>query len=110
MDKTEAMKRLDAIEEEAKELRKIIIENKKMKIYYDWHKLYVGVKDNVPYLLLGEDSKHFNFYNIRCTDGRWYDIIKNSQECIDSHIKDGFEIYEFDDTRKALEFFLGYLK
>ena len=109
MDKDKAMERLDAIEKEAKELRKII-DGK--KIEYSMKKLYVGIKDGRPYILAGTNDDYYRFH---CFNGPnpseqgWGFPQKTGQDCLDYHLKCGFDIYVFDDTQKALQFFIANL-
>lgn len=110
MDKDKAMERLDAIEKEAKELRKII-DGK--RIEYGMGKLYVGVKDGEPYILTGSNTeKHYRFHTLAGltpSEQAWSCSQKTGQDCIDYHLADGFDIYVFDDTKKALQFFIDNL-
>ena len=107
MDKDKAMDRLDAIEKEARELRKIIDVK---EIEYSMHKLYVGIKDGQPYILAGDRSnQYYRFHTFAAyapTEHAWSNTKKTGQECIDYHIKSGFDIHVFDNTRKALQFFI----
>jgi len=111
MDKKEAMKRLDAIEEEAQKLREII--EKGDKIVYAKEKLYVAIKNGDPYILAGDgNGDHFRFYtfSIPCpSEQGWSYANKTGQECIDSHVKEGFDIHAFDDTKEAMQFFIDHL-
>ena len=110
VDKDKAMERLDAIEKEAKELRKII-DGK--KIEYSMKKLYVGIKDGQPYILAGDSSNQYyrfhTFSGCSPTEEGWYFPQKTGQECIDYHLKDGFDIHVFDNTKEALQFFIDHL-
>lgn len=110
MDKQAAMKRLDAIEREAKELRAII---DRPQLRYDKTKLYVGVKDGEPYIMVGYNSEpYFRFHTfggLGKTQNGWCEPKKTGQECLDCHQNKGFEIREFTDTKEALEYFLSFL-
>jgi hypothetical protein len=115
IDKAEAKKRLDAIEDEARKLREII--EKGDRIEYSDANIYVGIKDGCPYILSGNSSDarpYFRFHSwaagpVASLIG--YTSPKDSgQECIDHHVKAGFDIHVFTDTRKAFEFFLEHYK
>jgi hypothetical protein len=109
MDKDKAMKRLDAIEKEAKELRKII----DGKLEYDSHRLYVGIYEENPYIMTGSACDEcFKFFTLGqdLLSEQCYASSKTSgQECLDYHIEAGFDIHVFDDTKKALQFFIDNL-
>jgi len=61
MNKSEAMKRLDAIEAEAKALRELI--SKPDKIEYEFGKLYCAIRKGIRYLMVysGETYLIFGF-------------------------------------------------
>jgi len=110
--KNEAIKRLDAIEKEQAELRKII--EKGDKIVYDISKLYVGILNGCPYIMVGKggSKEHFNMHSLDNgvpTCMTYTDDSDRGQECIDAHIERGFTIHVFDDTKKALQFFIDHL-
>lgn len=116
IDKAEAKKRLDAIEEEAGKLREII--EKGDRIEYNNNNIYVGVQKwgayaGAPYILVGYGNVSYYrwhaFVDMRSVTG-WSGPSKSGQEAIDSAIKDGFDIHVFTDTRKAFEFFLEHYK
>ena len=110
-DNDKALERLAAIEKEAAELRKII---EKPEMVYDETKLYVGVKDGAPYIMVGYDrSKYFRFHRFGgCskTELGYDNPLKTGQKCLDYHIKKGLDIRVFDDTEGALEYFLSVLR
>jgi hypothetical protein len=115
MDKRDAIKRLDALEGEAKKLREII--EKGDKLVYDSSKIYVGVREGVPYLMVGNgdiiDGKDFLFMPFdrgRRALTAWAPGKSTGQECLDYHIHTGFDIHAFKDTREAFQFFLNNLK
>ena len=108
MDK--AMERLDAIEKEARELRKIIDGE---TIEYSMRKLYVGIKYGQPYILAGLSTDGYyrfhTFTGLNPSEEAWSFAKKTGQECIDYHLKDGFDIHVFDNTKEALQFFIDNL-
>ena len=105
MDKLQAIKRLDAIEAEAKELRKVI----EGKVVYNTKKIYVGIWLGRPFILQGvaDENNHFFSLESSCC---FHDRTTTGQSAIDSMEKDGGTIHEFTDTRTALQFFLDNLK
>jgi hypothetical protein len=114
MDKQEAIKRLDALEDEAKKLREIIEQGD--KLIYDPNKIYVGVKNGCPYVMTGRTEADGGLFCLQSFDVgkkalvRWHEAVRTGQECLDYHLKDGFDIHAFDDTREAFQFFLDNLK
>jgi hypothetical protein len=114
MDKQEAIKRLDALEGEAKKLREII--ERGDKIVYDKSKIYVGIKYKCPYVMTGEGHGNGNLFRFHSFDGiwkavaGWIDPQPTGQKCLDYHLADGFAIHAFDDTREAFQFFIDNLK
>lgn len=112
MNKSDALKRLDAIETEAKELRKII----DGKIEYKEDKLYVGVMSgqylgNGGYILVGTKGS-FAFYCFResPTQQHWSSGHTSGQSCIDNFVANGGTVHEFDDVREGFKFFLENYK
>jgi hypothetical protein len=111
MDKQEAIKRLDALEGEAKKLREII--ERGDELIYDKRKIYVGVKDGQPYIMAGRGyAQYFRFHafsgNYRTEQG-WDNPKSSGQGCLDYHRECGFDIRAFDDTREAFEYFINFL-
>jgi hypothetical protein len=114
IDKAEAKKRLDAIEEEAKKLREII--EKEDRIEYSSSNLYIGLFTGDVYILVGRDQeKCFAFHKFStatpwATELVYGSVEATGQEAVDKRLKDGFDIHIFTDTRKAFEFFLEHYK
>lgn len=114
MNKSDALKRLDAIETEAAALRKII----DGKIEYKKDKLYVGVLTgkfcgNSPYILAGgefDEYFRFHYFGERPTEQGWAPKTKTAQECIDCFISSGGTVHEFGNVREGFEFFLANYK
>jgi len=111
MDKNAAIKRLDAIEAEAKELRKVIDGG----LVFDRWRIYVAVIGDTPYLLVGDLSAdpRYRFNSFNSTAAGWSCPVKGGQEAID-YVVNGQAfpgtVHEFTDTREALQFFLDNLK
>lgn len=105
MDKSQAIARLDAIEAEQKELRKII----EGKATFDRDKIYVAIVRKEPYILSGRPNEGFFFYTHE-NSVMVFDEQKSGQEAINSIEKNGGTVHEFTDTRTALQFFLDNLK
>jgi hypothetical protein len=106
MDKKGAIERLDAVEKEAEELRKIIERSDKIK--YDDRKMYVAVQRRYVYLLCGFDmSRYF----------RWHSFEKHipeqgatcpsesGQEAINYMIASDGDIRVFSDPKEGMTFF-----
>ena len=109
-DKEKAIARLDAIEKEAAELRKII---EKPVLAYDSSKVYIGVNNGKPYIMAGyEGAGYFRFhaYERYSTEQGYDNPQKTGQECLDYHKKEGFDIREFSNAENALEYFLYVLR
>jgi len=103
MNKSEAMKRLDAIEAEAKALRELI--SKPDKIEYDLDKLYCAIRKGIRYLMVYSGGT-YSFDSFDAVPDRWNDH-SEPQESIDSMIKDGGEVFVFTDKDDAFNFMLG---
>lgn len=110
MDKANAMARLDAIEREASELRKII--EGKTGLVYDESKIYVGLLDDQPYVMSGRSCNPNAGFVFQSFSGdrpalKIYSYPRETgQACLDYHINAGFEIRAFSDTKEALQFFI----
>ena len=108
MDKKEAVKRLDALESEARELRKIIEAPEEPKrLVYDWRKVYVAVSpaSEMPYLLAGKsEDQYLRWHLFRNTEQGWAPASKTGQEALDS-VQGQFEVREFDDPRAGIDYF-----
>jgi hypothetical protein len=118
MNKQETIKRIAAIESEAKELRKIVERGDKIiydqddKIIYDKDKIYIGIKDNIPYIMAGSEVDHYyRFHSFRkcSTEQGWCASKTTGQACLDYHITSGFRIYDVDNTKGAFRVFLNNL-
>ena len=104
MDKQKALKRLDVIEKEAEELRKIL----DGETVFDSTKNYVFAcqLDGEPYIMASNlDIGHYRFQSFKNLGTGWDDPAKTGQGCLDHHAKFG-TIYEFDGCIPAVEFFL----
>jgi len=112
MDKLDAIKRIDAIENDVMELREII--KKKDKIKFERNKLYIGLKDGTPFILVGNAQQdHHRFQSFdegNFTYQGWDNGMDSADECIEYHIERGFDIHVFDDVKKGFEFFLEHYK
>jgi hypothetical protein len=113
MDKQEAIKRLDALDNEAKELRKIIEQG---DMVYDEGKIYIGIMCDEPYVMTGRYPLPGSAFCFQSFDRgkkeliRWDSEKATGQECLDQHLSDGFDIHAFDSTREAFQFFLDNLR
>lgn len=111
MDKTDAMKRLDAIEREAEELRKII--EKPEGFIFDDHKLYVAIIDEEPYLLTQnvdtEECEWHSFDGSHPIGTTWAGEHVSGQAALD-YVETSGEIHEFSSAREGLEFFMKHYK
>jgi hypothetical protein len=105
MDKTEAIKRLDALDEEAKKLRKII--EGKNELVYDGTKMYVVIIENIPYILVGQRCENYyrwhSFEAIWLTEQGWASNHKTGQAALDYAKKYG--IHVFTDGKEGMKFF-----
>lgn len=107
MDKNEAMKRLEAIEKEAAELKKLT--ESPDRLVYDKTKIYVSVSSNgAPALLVGRDSAYaFHTFN-GGTEWSHSPNCDTAQIAIDEEAgEDTNMIYVFSDRKEALQFFLS---
>jgi hypothetical protein len=105
MDKTEAIKRLDALDEEAKKLREIIEQGDRLE--YDGHKMYVVIIDGRPYLLAGQSSSGYarwhSFDKSWLTEQGWTMSHKTGQEALD-YVKE-YDIHVFTNGKEGVKFF-----
>lgn len=104
MNKDEAMKRLEAIEKETAELKKII--GASDRLVYNGDKIYIAYGVKGPYILLGRQERYF-FYELMDTEYVFDTAVKTGQEAINIMYKEGFSIEEFTNRKEALEFFLS---
>ena len=107
MNKDEAMKRLEAIEKETAELKKIIEASD--RIVYDKGKIYVSVSANgAPALLVGRDNAYaFHTFN-GGTEWSHSPNCDTAQIAIDEESDgDTNMIHVFSNRKEALEFFLS---
>lgn len=112
MDKTSATARLDAIEREAKELRKII--ESPEKLVYDQRKLYVGIDQTGCVGLLtarpnGRDWRFHSFEPYHAAMVGWGDSDSSAEACIDGFIKNGGTVKEFKPL-EGLKYFISHYK
>ena len=114
MDKQEAIKRLDALDAEAKELRKII--ERGDAIEYDENLMYVAIFDSHPYILMGYALGVYFRWHSMGLDGHgcptvqgWADNHKTAQAALDYAARRG-TLHAFGDPREAIEFFLAQSK
>lgn len=103
MNKSEAMKRLDAIEAEAKALRELI--SKPDKIVYEHGKLYCALKRCIKYLMV-YSGQTYSFAAFSTVPDRWNDHIE-PQDSIDDMIEDNGEVFVFNNKEDAFKFMLG---
>jgi hypothetical protein len=105
MDKDDAIKRLDALDHEAAELRKII--EKGDKLVYDDTKMYVAIMNGIPYLLCGHEHNNYfswhRFASASPAEHVWDSAEDNGQYALDS-VKD-YDIHVFADPREGMKFF-----
>ena len=102
MDKSEAMKRLDAIEAEAKALRVIISQPDHPQ--YEHGNLYGAIKYGVKYLMVYSGTT-YSFASFNSVPERWSDHIE-AQDSIDNMIENGGEIFVFNNKEDAFQFML----
>ena len=105
MDKAKAIKRLDAIEGEAKELREIIERGDRLE--YDEDKLYVAILLGKPYLLCGSAfSNYFRWHSfvMQCTVQGWSFNHETAQAALD-YVANGGKVYAFTDRFEGMKFF-----
>lgn len=115
MNKQEAIKRLDALDAEAKELRKIIERGDGME--YDENKMYVAIfPDSHPYILMGSTpDKYFRWHSLGLagkglpTTNGWTINHNTGQAALDHATQQG-RLYAFNDPREAITFFLTSAK
>ena len=114
MNKREAIKRLDALDAEAKELRKIIERGDTME--YDENLMYIAIFDRNPYILMGESADNYFRWHSMGLDGNgtpteqgWYSNHKTAQAALDYATSNG-KLHAFGDPREAIEFFLATSK
>jgi hypothetical protein len=114
MDKIAAMERLDAIEDEAKQLRELISE--KDRLIFEKDKLYVGIsRIGDPSIMVGNQGspEYFRFQEFkRGNPSRqgWSSAIIGAQECLDYHAESFQEIRVFSDVRQGFAFFLEHYR
>ena len=107
MDKKKAMERLDAIENEAKELRKIL--EKPDRIEYDDTKIYVlkyvGGSNVYTHILVGKKS-NFTWFTLRSTRQTFNDAYYlTEQDALDCVLgMDDCKIFTFTNRNDALKF------
>jgi hypothetical protein len=103
--KEEARKRLDAIEAEAKALRKLI--DKPERIVYDKYKLYVLVASHVLPCILFDVNGEAHFMDFNGSSGGWNSTPHTGQELLDSIRKiSGCTIHEFTNRDDAFKFMM----
>jgi hypothetical protein len=106
MDKKGAIERLDAIEKEAEELRKII--KRSDKIEYDEMKMYVAVYHSYAYMLCGSRNEGYfrwhTFKNYPTEEGKTR-AAKTGQEAINDMIYSEGDVHTFSDPKEGMKFF-----
>ena len=109
MDKKKAMERLDAIENEAKELRKIL--ERPDRIEYDETKIYVmkykPSSTTYTHILVGKKGNFtwFSLDSIKQTfNGVWYAFEQEALDCVIG--RDDCEIFTFTNRNDALKFMM----
>ena len=108
-DKKDAMKRLDAIENEAKELRKIL--EKPDRIEYDFKKIYVleyrGTLPVYKHILLGTRG-YFSWYSINNVEqtfnGTRYECQQDALDCVLG--REDCTVHTFTNRNDALKFMM----
>lgn len=111
MDKAKALRKIAKIEAEAARLREIVEKEDGLK--YDSQKLYIGLTNGEPYIMVGNtNADYFRFHSFETNISAqgWTSPQSTAQECLDYHIKDGFDIHVFDNVREGFEFFLKHYK
>jgi hypothetical protein len=109
--KEEALARIEAIEKETEELRKII--ERPEKLVYNPCKFYVGIKDGLYYMLIGFSvCNNYGFYS--CKHGHWQlysrDGSKSGQACLDCHLNVFDDIKVFDNWDEGMHYFYARYK
>lgn len=111
---------METIDEQIQNLEKKLIklialreEQRKQSLIYDDNKIFVGVLDGRPYIMVGlRENKYFRFHsfdNGYGSESGWQYASPTGQECLDSAIKDGMEIHDFTNIQDALNFFQNCL-
>jgi len=111
--KEEAMDRLDAIEAEAKELRKIL--EKPDRLIFDISKIYVTNRSLAngsiligPFIIKKEyESDKYQTLGFKSSFDCWTTPKSSAQEAIDYLIKCGFEVKEFTNQKDAFAYMLS---
>jgi len=113
MDKAEAIERLDALEDEAKKLREII--EREAEIKYDRDKMYIAIFNGHHYILMGSNCDHYFRWHSMGLDGNgrpstqaWSNNHLTGQAALDCATQSG-QLWEFDEPREALEYFLAHV-
>ena len=115
MDKTEALSRLDALDHEAAELRKIIEKaEKNPRLTYNDYCLYVAMCGDNPSILAGYDSfdqrgsivNYFRWHEFQgyATAQGWAAPHRTGQEALDS-VQDEYEVRAFRNAREGMDYF-----
>jgi hypothetical protein len=114
IDKAEAKKRLDAIEEEARTLREII--EKGDGLIYDGHNVYIArISGSVCILVGNKRDDYYRWHTFSTTDfdygteHAWTNNHKTGQAALD-YAKD-YDIHVFSDGKEGIQFFYDeYMK
>ena len=108
MNKTEAMRRLDAIEAEAKALRELIDKPEKI-VFNSTRGIFVAQTGRDKYILLGDpyddDGGKYYWFSLDYSCARKSKGC-SGQEAIDNIINNGYVVRVFDSKEKALKFML----
>ena len=104
MDKDEAMKRLEAVEKETAELKKII--ESPDGLVYDKYMIYVATDGTWVDILVGNDDIGFMWVNAKSfTQFYTHDFAKTGQAALDS--MEDWNIHVFSDYKATFDFILS---
>lgn len=112
-DREALLSRVEAMEKEIASLRQMASKSK--KIVYNCRKLYIGIKDGHPYIMVEMPVYGKRFYRFlsflpQGGSSGYVLPIEGAQACLDYHVEKGFNIHAFNTTLESFEFFLKNLK
>jgi hypothetical protein len=103
--KEEAMKRLEAIELETKELRKILDEPEEIKFNSEY--FYIIDYSTFRHILLGINGRGFSWYTLHSTCQTYNGMLyETAQKAIDVCISQQCSITVFQDRQSALDYLM----